>query len=64
MDTTVNFFVTLFFVLLLVKGLDKLGLLSLFSESGDQVRRRREAEMEFLRRRADEIVRNNNQRRH
>ncbi|WP_155301528.1 hypothetical protein [Burkholderia gladioli] len=42
MDTTVNFIVTLLLVLLLAKGLSKLGLLSLFSAPP---RRRRDYEV-------------------
>ncbi|WP_186191216.1 hypothetical protein [Burkholderia gladioli] len=60
MDTTVNFIFTLFFVLLLAKGLDKLGLLSLFRESNRQYRRRRDEEDEENDRLLDEAIRRNN----
>ncbi|MDN7919259.1 hypothetical protein [Burkholderia gladioli] len=61
MDTTVNFIVTLLLVLLLAKGLDKLGLLSLFSESPQAYRRRREEEDEDDDRHLEETIRRNNQ---
>ncbi|MCM2552663.1 hypothetical protein [Burkholderia glumae] len=61
MDTTVNFIVTLLFVLLLAKGLDKLGLLSLFHESDRQYRRRRTEEEEENDRHFEETIRRNNQ---
>ncbi|ATF90513.1 hypothetical protein [Burkholderia gladioli] len=62
MDTTVNFIVTLVLVLLLAKGLDKLGLLSLFRESGSEYRRRRARERAELDYQFDETVRRNNSR--
>ncbi|MBW5286712.1 hypothetical protein [Burkholderia gladioli] len=61
MDTTVNFIVTLLLVLLLAKGLDKLGLLSLFRESDSDYRRRRNRERAASDH-FDEVIRRNNNR--
>lgn len=61
MDATLNFIVTLFVVLLLAKGLDKLGLLSLFRESDSQYRQRREEEDEEDEEHFRETIRRNNQ---
>ncbi|KAF1060800.1 hypothetical protein DX980_20815 (plasmid) [Burkholderia gladioli] len=62
MDTTVNFIVTLLLVLLLAKGLDKLGLLSLFRESDSSYRRRRDRERAAFNDQFDETIRRNNTR--
>ncbi|MCQ0031476.1 hypothetical protein [Burkholderia glumae] len=62
MDTTVNFIVTLLFVLLLAKGLDKLGLLALFRESDSKYRRRRARERAEFDHHFDEAVRRSNSR--
>ncbi|WP_186050425.1 hypothetical protein [Burkholderia gladioli] len=62
MDTTVNFILTLLFVLLLVRVLDKLGLLALFRESNTELHRRRTRERSESSDHFDEIVRRNNSR--